>query len=304
MSQDVRPLAPPRPARLLPPAPGADRPLLFVIAIIVALAAASAMATRATFDAAAQWTADLAGSMTVQVRPGADGDPVAAAERAAALARDLPGVTSAEPVARAELERLLEPWFGRGGLPGDAPLLGLVDIHVDALTPPSAAGLESALSAAGLTVAVDDHTEWTRQVRDAANAMRLLAVGVLVTLVVGAVAVTSFATRASLAARRDVVEVLHMVGARDGFIADAFTRRFLGLGLRAGLLGAVFAGISAIGVQTIGAGASLAPAADFMPQLSVGRADMVILALTPLAAAGVAAATARETVLRVLKDVY
>ena len=46
------------------------------------------------------------------------------------------------------------------------------------------------------------------------------------------------ATRSALASNREIVEVLHFVGATDRFIAREFEKHFLGLGIRAGLVGA------------------------------------------------------------------
>ncbi|NLH80001.1 MAG: ABC transporter permease, partial [Phyllobacteriaceae bacterium] len=46
-----------------------------------------------------------------------------------------------------------------------------------------------------------------------------------------------FATRAAMAGNRDVIEVLHFVGAEDAFIAREFRRHFLKLGLEGGALG-------------------------------------------------------------------
>ena len=46
------------------------------------------------------------------------------------------------------------------------------------------------------------------------------------------------ATRSAMASNREIVEVLHFVGATDGFIAREFEKHFLTLGVRAGVLGA------------------------------------------------------------------
>ena len=40
-----------------------------------------------------------------------------------------------------------------------------------------------------------------------------------------------------MAGNKDVVEVLHFVGAHDSFIANEFQRHFLWLGLKGGLIG-------------------------------------------------------------------
>ncbi len=44
-----------------------------------------------------------------------------------------------------------------------------------------------------------------------------------------------------MASNREIVEVLHFVGATDRFIAREFERHFLRLGVRAGMVGAMWA---------------------------------------------------------------
>ena len=43
-----------------------------------------------------------------------------------------------------------------------------------------------------------------------------------------------FATRGAMATNRPIVEVLHFIGAKSGFIAGQFQRHFLMLGLEGG----------------------------------------------------------------------
>ena len=47
----------------------------------------------------------------------------------------------------------------------------------------------------------------------------------------------TFATRGAMATNRPVIEVLHLIGAKDNFIAGHFQRHFLQLGLKGGLIG-------------------------------------------------------------------
>ena len=46
-----------------------------------------------------------------------------------------------------------------------------------------------------------------------------------------------FATRGAMATNRPIVEVLHFIGAKSGFIAGQFQRHFLVLGLEGGMIG-------------------------------------------------------------------
>ena len=65
--------------------------------------------------------------------------------------------------------------------------------------------------------------------------------GLAILLLVGAAttAIIVSATRSAMASNREIVEVLHFVGATDRYIAREFERHFLRLGVRAGLVGAV-----------------------------------------------------------------
>ena len=71
---------------------------------------------------------------------------------------------------------------------------------------------------------------------------RCFALGGLAILLLVASATTAIiisATRSSMASNREIVEVLHFVGATDRFIAREFEKHFLRLGVRAGLVGAI-----------------------------------------------------------------
>ena len=66
-----------------------------------------------------------------------------------------------------------------------------------------------------------------------------IMVGIFVLGLVLAATILSvtFATRGAMAANRPIVEVLHFIGATDGYIAGQFQRHFLMLGLKGGAIG-------------------------------------------------------------------
>jgi cell division transport system permease protein len=97
--------------------------------------------------------------------------------------------------------------------------------------------LRQALAARVPTASLDDHRRWIERMRTMGAAA--IAAGVAVLALVLAVTVLSvtFATRGAMATNRPIVEVLHYVGATDGFIAEQFQRHFLQLGFKGGALG-------------------------------------------------------------------
>ena len=59
-------------------------------------------------------------------------------------------------------------------------------------------------------------------------------VGILILMLAATMLSVTFATRGAMATNRPVIEVLHFIGAKNGFIAGHFQRHFLMLGLQGG----------------------------------------------------------------------
>jgi len=288
----------PRSAPLLPPDAGRDRPLFAVAAILVFLACLAALGAAGAWRAAEGWTAQLTDQITVQILPGEDRDADEDARQAAALIANLPGVAAVQARSRADSEALLEPWLGSAGLPDDLPVPRLVAVTVDPAAPPARGAILALLDDQPYDVAVDDHGRWESAVRRAAAAVRYFALGLVALLTLAAAAVVAFAARASLAARWDVAEALHLVGAPDRSVTALFQGRFFWLGLKAGLAGAILAALAAAGLAYAGGAAG---AVFFLPSLEFGWSAVAIPAIAALISAAIAALSARLAVAAELK---
>jgi cell division transport system permease protein len=283
-----------RPAPLLPRQDGRDRSLSFVVASLCFLACLSVYALIASSRAVGGWDRALGSAATVQVRPKPGETGGTAAASAAETLAGLPGVTEAEALDRQAAEKLLEPWLGKGNIPDDLPIPHLVTVELDPHHPATAAAMNAALTAAGLDATVDDHSRWMRDVGAAGAAVRGAAVAAALLLAGAAGAAVAFATRAGLAARRDVVEVLHLAGAKDRYIAGLFQRRFALLAARSGAYGALVAAALAALARALGG------SDGFTPVLPFAWGDLLAAAPCPLAAALVAAVAARRTAMTIL----
>ena len=237
---------------LLPMSDAREAALFFVVAALCFLAALAALSARASYGAAAGWTAEVEGELTVRLR-GAD---ARAARDAEALLASMDEVNEAQLISRDEAAQLLSPWFGTEGLPAGLPLPVLIEIQAAQGAQQVATRLEQQLTEAGFTATVDDHSSWTGDLRRTLGLARLVALATVALLGATAIAVIAFATHAALLARRDIVDVLHLTGAEDPFIAGLFERRFWLLGLHAGSIGALAAlGMTAFLIAAAGTSA-------------------------------------------------
>jgi len=286
-----------KPAPLLPPEDARDGALVFVVAVLSFLACIAIVAALGANRAAGGWRTQLVGSATVLVRPSGTETADAAAARAAEVLSGIkPGVEEADALEKEKAEALLKPWLGDTDVLQDLPVPRLVSVELDPRAPASAAVMEKALKDAGVDATVDDHSLWLKDVLHAGAMARAAALGVAALMAAAAAAVIAFATRAGLAARRDLVGVLHLAGAEDGFIAGLFQVRFARMAALAGLFGAGGAAIIAAAARAFGGGEGLTPA------LPLAWSDLLALPACPLIAALVAALAARVTALGLLKE--
>jgi cell division transport system permease protein len=285
-----------RPAPFLPERESRDAALIFVVAVLCFLACLTALGVLAADRAARGWTGQLTGEATVIVRPRGGETPDAAAARAAEVLAGAPGVSEARALEPAKAYDLIRPWLGDVSDLADLPVPRLVAVTLDARHPANARALAQALKTQDVDATVDDHSVWIKDIRRAGGVVRWLGAGVFVLIAGAAGAVIAFATRAGLAARRDVVEVLHLAGAEDGYIARLFQVRFARLAGVAGLIGAAGAGLVGVILRLIGGGEGLTPA------LPIAWSDLLAILPCPLLAAVVAAGAAQVTAVRLIGD--
>ncbi|MEM1146428.1 MAG: cell division protein FtsX [Pseudomonadota bacterium] len=286
-----------RESPLLPKTDAREAALFFVIGALCFLAALAALTTRGTYKAAQAWGAQIEGDITVVMRDSDRRAAEAAAERVAGLVN----VIDARVLSRDEVQALLEPSLGPGGLPEGLPIPMLMVVQADLSRGDPSAGIERILDDLSIDGDVAGNAGYADNVRGALGVLRMVALSIVALLSATAIAVIAFATHAALLARRDIVEVLHLSGAEDRYISGLFERRFWVLAIQAGAGGALAALMTTALIVFTGSSAQGAEA-QLLPRLSLDFWDFVILLSTPVMAGIAARIAARATVMASLKD--
>jgi cell division transport system permease protein len=290
-------------APIVPERSVAGRTLLLMITIMSFLSAVTLGGVVLVQKSAIAWSADVGREVTIQIRP-VEGEVMDSNLRTAiALAEATPGVASARALTLEESQKLIEPWLGAG--------LDLTNIEVPRLVvvqlgDPVDADIEklnrdlTAIKGASL----DTHAAWRQQLNTMAGAIVLSGLMVLGLIGVATVLAIIFATRGAMASNREIVDVLHYIGASNKFIAGEFQGRFLSIGLQGGLLGALAATLFFFIVGT-GAGNMLSSEASAQVGVLFGRFALGVDGIVGIAAvipviAALTAITSRMTVRRFL----
>jgi cell division transport system permease protein len=290
-------------APIVPEKSVAGRTLLLMITIMSFLSAVTLGGVVLVQKSAIAWSADVGREVTIQIRP-VEGEVMDSNLRTAvSLAETTPGVASARALTIEESEQLLEPWLGAGL---DLTAIEIPRLIVVQLADPVDAdieGLERNLAAVK-GASLDTHAAWRQQLNTMAGTIVLS--GLLVLILIGAATVLAiiFATRGAMATNREIVDVLHYIGASNKFIAGEFQGRFLSIGLQGGLLGSVAALLFFL-VVGMAAGNMLSSEAGAQVGVLFGRFALGIDGLIGIAAvvpviAALTAITSRLTVRRYL----
>jgi cell division transport system permease protein len=281
-----------------------------VITIMCFLASLTAGAVYMMSQSANQWLRDMASEVTVQVEiRGRDKGDVQrlVADVAGFLSRQQ-GVARVRPLSLADSSQLLEPWLGKTDALSELPVPRLIAVELDRVNPPANFEvLRAALANNFPGVMLDDHRRWQRHLRTVTRSFALGGFAILLLMAAATTAIIVSATKSAMASNRDIVEVLHFVGATDRFIAREFERHFLRLGVRAGVVGAVLAILVFLGIPTMMEllGGGSVPMAELRRLVGFTNLDLwgyLLLGIVVLVIASLCMVTSRIGVFRILNS--
>lgn len=274
-------------------------PMLWVIAIMVALTVIAAAAGLAFSNTVRNASDALTGGVTVQIVNAQAGERDRQAQAALRALRTTPGVAEASLVSQHEIDRLIEPWLG-APTGGDAaiPVPALIDARMrDPVTGETLGALRRSLRTVAPSARVDAQSTWLEPVFGAIGTLRWLTLALVGVLGFALAAAVLLAVRNALGTNRETIEIVHLLGGTDRQIARVFQRS---IGFDAAGGGAIGLALGLVvvlllGRQFGGLGAGLVSSG------ALGWSDWILLALVPVAGVALAMFTARQTVLRALK---
>ena len=297
---------------LIPDSEGAGRFLPWVVAVMVFFAALAGAAALALHQATGSWHNDLANTVTVEIPPqnpkaddkarhavrsGPDQTrPAAVMDAVVDALRATAGVTEVRPLTAAEIAKLLQPWLGNsgpGGLLRSLPLPQLIDVRLSETGPAGLALLAKRLAKIDPGIRIDDHQIWLGKLIRLSQSLQWMMAACLAMICFATCSVVIFGTRAAFAAHLEVVKLLHVMGARDSYIARLFQWRALNMGLTGGLIGLAVTAAALFALSRLAADLE----GPLFGDLALSPLALLALAILPLLAAGLTALTARRTVL-------
>ena len=216
-------------------------------------------------------------------------------DRAAAAARSVPGVRDVTPVPESEMRQTLERWLGEAASSRDLPVPALVTLKLAPGTDPAviAARLRAAVPSARFIAETAELKPLLRSIQ----ALQWLAVSLVLLMAAATAAAIVLAARGALDTHRPTIEIMHGIGATDAQLTRLFERK---IGFDA-IAGAAAGAAAAAAVLLFVGGTGAAFAGELTTSTPLGSDDLLLIALIPFTAVGLAVAVAHWTLLRALR---
>ena len=274
---------------------GNSRFILLLITMMTFLAVLALSASFALGRVAEKWSSGLENKLTIEI-PADAGDVDALKVSVKKKLDTIDKIEKVDVMSDDAISSLVAPWLGEDFALDEVPMPALIAVETSENSPEFMNELQKQLSAINENIRVDAHEEWLDDFLRMIGALKFGSVFVSIVIAATAIVAITGIIRARMAEHRADVELLHLMGASDGYIASQFKRYALRLGLLGGTFG-LFAGAIGLAIFSLGINGG---DSDLFPSLRLSGGAIFTLFCLPFIACILCAVTARITVLRSL----
>ncbi len=245
------------------------------------------------------WNDSIIGSMTIQIMPvnsidkeQAKEDTQTHANNVLEFLKTLKEVDDASILGEYQIKKLLSPWLGDGISLDNLPIPQLIDVKLKKDAEIDFIKLSEKLIEISPLASVDNHKLWLSKLISFADGLKILALSVLILVLAISCGAIYYSTQTSMGLHKNIIEILHIMGAKDAYIAQQYSYRTGIVGVIGGIIGLAFA-IPSIFILS---GLSNTIEGGIIAQARLSQGDWIIIFTLPLFSGFVAMQTAYLTV--------
>ena len=200
------------------------------------------------------------------------------------------------------MAKLVEPWLGNRDMVAELPLPVLVSVErlpvKDETTLASPDALADVVQKNLPGARLDTHQEWLAEWLKLARAGRMIVLMIALILAVTAAVTVAGTAKTRLALHKEEVDLLHLIGATDHYIASQFQRQAFRIAAEGAAAGMMCAFVT-LGIVSVIKGQT---PSQLLPHFSLSWPQWFFLVTTPLLAGMIAMVSSRFTVMRALHE--
>ena len=141
-----------------------------------------------------------------------------------------------------KIAKLMRPWLGDSVDVSVLPMPKLIEVKVKANSSFNFDKVAKDLSKVAPYTSINAHQVWLNKLIVFAKSVKALAFSILLLVLIICSFSIFYATKTSLGIHQNIIEILHIMGATDDYIAKQYARRGFFIGFVSGLIGVLAGG--------------------------------------------------------------
>ncbi len=273
--------------------------LVWLIGLMSYLAVLSIVMILGLNSLTQHWTGSIQDRMTVEIPYDANNKDM---EQTVALIEEALNDTAgiqAVIIPPEQVMDMVKPWFGdlNTAMGTILPIPSLIDVRLDPKQPVNLIELTKTIQKIDRQAIINAHEDWLDDVLSFSKAIRFVVFGIAAIMLTTALIAVSNAARTRLALHHDEVDLLHLIGASDLYIARQFQRQTMRLALEGSLVGLFLGSLTLLIARYIGPDIQEA----LMPSFMINPQIIMLFACVPVVIVLLTMLVSRMTVIHALK---
>ena len=195
-----------------------------------------------------------------------------------------------------QINKLMAPWLGTDININDLPVPKLIEVRAKKGHNTDFDKISQELSEIAPYTTTNSHQLWLKKLINFAQSVKILALSVLLTVLTISSFSIFYATKTSLGIHQNIIEILHIMGATDDYIAKQYARRSFFIGLFSGIIGTL---LGAAGLWFVSSFATYLKGGIF-DKAALDLSAILCISSTPMITAIISMCTAYITVRKTL----
>lgn len=193
---------------------------------------------------ASSWEKDITGAITVQVAPIEDlNKHIDSAKTQEQLNKvqqfieQVAGVADVKLLDEQVIQKLMTPWIGSKVDLSTLPIPQLLDVRLKPDAELNYDEITRGLKLLTPNASIDNHRLWLSRLIKFATSLKTIALAILLMVVAICAFSIYYSARTSLNINIESIKILHIIGAKDDFIAKQYAFDYAKIGLLSGIIG-------------------------------------------------------------------
>lgn len=222
---------------------GSPKTIPWIVGFMIYLAILSLMGAISLNTMIVQWDQGFKNGFSIELSPPEGRSPesmkpeIQRQKKILDVLAQVPGIKRTQVIAKTSISSTSDSWWGTEEENLGLPLPTIIDVEVIPGTPLDFYKIQEVLDDLVPGTRVSKEREWRKGLKEMAQVF--LGISIIVAGLIGfsTLAIASFTTHTGLVIYSRIVEILHVVGAQNSYIAQQFQGHILRIGVKASFLG-------------------------------------------------------------------